>query len=347
MNFFPYSIVVVVVSLFAAALLGFAAHRASFCTVKAVAEILSTRRAYMLTSFAKIALWVSAIALPLSWLAPPIVLINGTWAFGTPALVGGALFGIGAAMNGGCAFYTLTRLTSGNLALLFTLAGFVVGYFLQLRFVGDFTSPAADPIVTLYDQPGVASLAWLALIWLALVREIRRLWRSRQSGTWKEQLFAERYRLSFAAILFGIANGLLFVFWGQWAYTSALREQVVSYQGLSMGPTVIQVGLFIAVLVGMMLSARQRGVGRVTFGQPRFWIPHLAGGTLMGLGAAVAPGGNDALLLYGIPMFSPHALPAFSAMLMAIGVALLLGKLFAGLNFRTECWGDVYWGTHD
>jgi uncharacterized membrane protein YedE/YeeE len=104
MSFFPYSIIVVVVSLFVAALLGFAAHRASFCSVKAVAEVLSTRRAHMLTSFVKIVLWVFAIALPLSWLAPPIVAIGGTWAFGMPALVGGALFGIGAAMNGGCEF---------------------------------------------------------------------------------------------------------------------------------------------------------------------------------------------------------------------------------------------------
>lgn len=111
-------------------------------------------------------------------------------------------------------FYTLTRLTSGNLALLFTLVGFVIGYFLQSSYMGDFTSPAADPIVTLYDQPGNAALAWLALIWLMFLWEIRRLWRSRQSGRWKEQLFAERYRLSFAAILLGLANGLLFVFWG-------------------------------------------------------------------------------------------------------------------------------------
>jgi hypothetical protein len=114
-----------------------------------------------------------------------------------------------------------------------------------------------------------------------------------------------------------------------------------------MGPTVIQLGLFIAVLAGMVFSAWQRGIRRVTLGPRRLWLARLAGGTLMGIGAAVAPGGNDALLLYGIPMFSPHALPAFVAMLVAIAVALLLGKLFAGLNFRTECRGDVHQGAND
>ena len=38
-------VVLLVFSLFLAALLGFAAHRASVCTVKAVAEVFSTGRA--------------------------------------------------------------------------------------------------------------------------------------------------------------------------------------------------------------------------------------------------------------------------------------------------------------
>lgn len=347
MNFSPNTIFAVVISLVAASLLGFAAHRASFCSVKAVAEILSTRRAYMLAAFAKTALWVFAIALPLSWLTSPTVTIGGTWAFGVPALAGGALFGFGAAMNGGCAFYTLTRLTSGNLALLFTLVGFIIGYVLQSRFMGNFASQPAGPMVAVYARPWIGSLALLAPVWLLLAWEIRRLWRSRQAGTWRKRLFAERFRLSFAAILFGFANGLLFVFWGRWAYTTLLHKQVVAYQGGSMSPTAIQLGLFIAVLTGMVFSAWQRGFERVTLGTRRFWMLHLAGGTLMGVGAAVTPGGNDALLLYGIPMFSPHALPAFIAMLGAIAIALLLGKLFTGLNFRTDCRADVYRGVRD
>ena len=39
-----------IVSLLLAALMGFAVHRASLCTVRTVAEILSTRRAYMLST---------------------------------------------------------------------------------------------------------------------------------------------------------------------------------------------------------------------------------------------------------------------------------------------------------
>ena len=49
-----------IVSLLLAALMGFAVHRASLCTVRTVAEILSTRRAYMLSTMLK-----TAVVLPM------------------------------------------------------------------------------------------------------------------------------------------------------------------------------------------------------------------------------------------------------------------------------------------
>ena len=49
-------------SLTLGAILGFSAHRAGICTVKAVAEVLTTRRAHFLWSFAKTSLWVMVAA---------------------------------------------------------------------------------------------------------------------------------------------------------------------------------------------------------------------------------------------------------------------------------------------
>jgi hypothetical protein len=37
---------------------------------------------------------------------------------------------------------------------------------------------------------------------------------------------------------------------------------------------------------------------------------------------ALTPGGNDALVLYGIPSLSPHALPAFLTMTLGIALGL-------------------------
>jgi hypothetical protein len=42
-------------------LLGFSAHRASICTVAAVAEVLSSRTAVVFRSFFKLILWVTLV----------------------------------------------------------------------------------------------------------------------------------------------------------------------------------------------------------------------------------------------------------------------------------------------
>ncbi|MGI9412681.1 MAG: hypothetical protein ACR2PM_03375, partial [Hyphomicrobiales bacterium] len=57
------SVPVFTVSLLLAATLGFAAHRAGICTVKAVAEIVTTRRVHMLASFGKTILWVMLVTM--------------------------------------------------------------------------------------------------------------------------------------------------------------------------------------------------------------------------------------------------------------------------------------------
>jgi hypothetical protein len=44
--------------------LGFAAHRASVCTVRAVAEIISSRSSGILLSIGKSMLWVWALMIP-------------------------------------------------------------------------------------------------------------------------------------------------------------------------------------------------------------------------------------------------------------------------------------------
>ncbi|MDX1401334.1 MAG: hypothetical protein R3245_05385, partial [Kiloniellales bacterium] len=46
-----------------ALMLGFAAHRASICTVKAVVEVMSSRRGFMLASLFKTVLWAMAVIL--------------------------------------------------------------------------------------------------------------------------------------------------------------------------------------------------------------------------------------------------------------------------------------------
>jgi uncharacterized protein len=334
-------IFIVSVSLFSAALLGFSAHRASLCSVKAVAEILTTHHAHMLVSFVKAMLWVVAIALPLSWAMSEQKIHVDAWALGLPALLGGAMFGAGATINGGCAFYTLSRLSSGQFAYLFTLIGFMMGCALQIRYFNGFVSHPAVPLLVLFDRPRIGSLLLLVVIWGLLLWELIRLWCTAPAGNWRNRIFASRYRLSSAAILLGVTNALLLVLWGNWSYTTTLHQGVLTYTQLGMEPMRIQLGLFAAILTGMVFSAWESGGMSFSVGKISDWVTRLFGGILMGMGAAILPGGNDELLLSAMPMLSPHAFPAFAAMLTTIAVMLMISKRVGGPNVSVNCQGDI------
>src|SRR5918996_1874731 len=133
-------------SLALAALLGFSIHRGSVCMVKGVAEMLSTGRAYMLLSFGKAVLWVLIVTTPVLWLAPAPGPLADSWALSGYALAGGFLFGVGAAVNRGCAFSTLGRLGDGEVGAVLTLAGFAAGAWSYLSAVTWSRLARAEPL---------------------------------------------------------------------------------------------------------------------------------------------------------------------------------------------------------
>lgn len=102
-------------SLILAALIGFAAHRASLCTVRAVGEIMSSGSAHMLGSFARAAAWAVAVSGAILFLMPVTALPILERLPHYLVLIGAFAFGVGAAINGGCALSTLQRLADGDL----------------------------------------------------------------------------------------------------------------------------------------------------------------------------------------------------------------------------------------
>jgi hypothetical protein len=97
-----------------------------------------------------------------------------------------------------------------------------------------------------------------------------------------------------------------------------------------------------AVLFGMLASTLQRGSFRIDWKPRLSWLRNIFGGILMGLGCALLPGGNDALILYGIPGLSPHALPAYGALLLGIFVALITMRAIFRVEMRVACRNDMY-----
>ena len=85
------TVLLYIVSLLLAALMGFAVHRASLCMVRTVAEILSTRRAYMMSTMLKAVLWVMAFAVPILLFLPESAAPNRSYAITFAAIAGGFL----------------------------------------------------------------------------------------------------------------------------------------------------------------------------------------------------------------------------------------------------------------
>ncbi len=147
--------------------------------------------------------------------------------------------------------------------------------------------------------------------------------------------------LSTAALLLGAANGVLFARFGSWTYTSTAGESLSHLLLGDPAPGPFRWVLFAALLGGVVVSSLIRGDFTADW-RPRVgWLVNLMGGALMGVGAALVPGGNDALILHGIPGGSPHALAAYFALLVGAAAGLVVIKQAAGMAVQVECSGDI------
>jgi len=332
---------VAALSILLAMLVGFAAHRASLCSVKAVAEVLTSGTGYMLRSFAMAAAWAAAVSGTLLLLTSASAVLPLERSPHTLALAGGFVFGLGAAANGGCSLSTLQRLADGDLSMLWTLAAFMAGALgwglLDLRL----GLPSLRPLPSFWSTGQNWSLPLLSFLWLWALWEIARYALSYKAVTGiRQRLSAPTYRLSSAAAVLGVAGGLLYNLQGAWTYTNFLRAEAVSWLGAGPLPTVGHGLLLAALVAGMLLSSLQRG----SFALKRDGRQHagrrITGGFLMGIGGALIPGGNDTLLLGAIPTLSPWALGTYLALLAGIALALLVMRRMAGSLPRVECSGD-------
>jgi len=158
----------------------------------------------------KAVLWVMAVSVPILLFLPGTAAPNRSYAITVAAITGGFLFGVGAAVNGGCAFSTLGHLANGNLWMLTTLFGFCIGV-AGLSIIVPMIEPSQALTPLLFEVPKPLIYTVLALLWLFLCWEIFRLWKSRAKGNSWIQLFLSRYyRLSTAALVLGFSGGVLY-----------------------------------------------------------------------------------------------------------------------------------------
>lgn len=285
---------------------GYVTQRGNVCAVAAVAELVEQGRAHQFAGFLLCSA-CSLLAISMGELLGCDVIARQV---GRPATLvaalGGAVYGAGAFVNGRCAFGTVARLGRGELSRLATVAGFAVGAALAPVLLAQ-SPPIASPLLLL-EHGTRAVIAWTLVA--MLVRWL--------AGSARTASYWSPVR---AMVALGSLIGLLTV-WGQdWAYTPLLLDGASG---------VITHPLRHAALAVVFVGGSCLGAVAVGLFQPRReallqWARAAAGGSIMGAGARLVPGGNDAMVFVGLPLLLPNMVLAYCAMNAAL-FTLTIGR---------------------
>ena len=315
-----------IVASICAGTMGYAIQRGATCTVAAVDEIMTRRRCTRLASMLEASLWVAGGLLIIQALHGLPAMPAGH-AIGVATFLGGALLGFGAYVNRACVFGAIARFGSGEWAYLATPFGFYLGC-LSLTRVD--IAPAARVDTT---SPVLDAASWLAFVAVALMAS-RLLLALRGSGqpdasAWR-MLAGRVWSPHAATIVIGIAFCIMLVLVGAWAYTDVLAELA---HGMTRS-TGARVLLLLALLAGAALGGYTAGRFRHTRITVRQLVRCTSGGVLMGWGSALIPGGNDGLILVGLPLLWPYAWLAF--LMMAATIAASRTVALAAVDHATS-----------
>jgi hypothetical protein len=308
--------------LFCAGVMGYAIQRGATCTVAAVEEVLSQGTLRRLASLVEASIWVAgglllAQGLHLLPTMPSGYALNG-W-----TVLGGALLGLGALVNGACVFGAIARFGSGEWAYAATPLGFYLGCLTLVPVFG-----AVKPEKLPDGSPVLQAPAAVAVLFVlfALWRLGGPLWSrggESQSIGWPQRartaLSVRIWSPHAATTVIGITFFFTVVLLGAWGYTDLLSD-LASGMVKSVTARCLMALALVAGAVWGGWTAGRFGSRAVTAGR---LLSCLAGGALMGWGTLLIPGSNDGLILIGMPLLWPYAWVAFACMCLAIAAGRL------------------------
>jgi len=305
------------VALLCAGVMGYAIQRGATCTVAAVDELVTQRTCRRLLSLLEAAVWVAG-GLIVAQTLHVLPQMPAGYAISAWTVVGGALLGLGAYINGACVFGAIARFGSGEWAYLVTPIGFYLGC---LTVVPLFGMPMPKPLP--YGSPVLQASAAVAIVFvvLALMRLVLPWLGSGKSmiTRWHEALAARIWSPHAATTVIGVTFVVMLLLVGGWAYTDVLAE-LARGMSASVGARAL---LAVALLAGAALGGWTAGLFRSTRLAPAQLLRCLVGGVLMGWGSLLLPGGNDGLILVGMPLAWPYAWLAFATMCATVATAQL------------------------
>lgn len=255
---------------------------------------------------------------------------------GVPVLAGAFMFGIGMQLGGGCASGTLFSAGGGSIRMFATLAAFIAGSVLGVRYASVWDqAPALRPMSLVGELGAVPAVAislaaFAAVAALSVVAERRRrgaLDTDRASGAWRAlhgpwTLAAGGVGLAVVNVStlliagrpWGVTSA--FALWGSkllmtsgvdvasWAYWQpAARAADLQASVLRDVTSVMDVGIMLGALAAAALAGRFKPVWQVP---ARSLAGAIVGGILLGYGARIAFGCNIGAYFSGVASTSLH-----------------------------------------
>jgi hypothetical protein len=221
-------------------------------------------------------------------------------------------------------FGAIARFGSGEWAYIVTPIGFYLGCLSVVPLFGvPMPKQLPDGSPVLQAPAGVAMLFVACALW-----RVVRPWLGTDqamNARWHEAIAARFWSPHAATTVIGITFVVLLLLVGGWAYTDVLAELA---RGMSAGVGARTL-LAVALLAGAVIGGWTAGLFRSTRLSPAQLLRCLVGGMLMGWGSLLLPGGNDGLILVGMPLAWPYAWLAFAAMCTTIAMAQIAARTVA------------------
>ena len=286
-----------IVAMLLLAALGYLAQTTGLCMVRGVNEAVNGRPLFLLAVvFSGSFTWVAALIAPVMEIPVPFISYEVTFL----ALAGGILFGFGAAFNNGCGVSTVSKLARGQSVMLATIAGWLAGWVLLTVFM------PTQQVARFHISPEwhYSILGLVSVVILIFITRLR----------------ASDRRLWFSMLAVGLMASIVFLYEPRWTPSSLLKDLSLAFWDYdqSLWPSLERFMLMAALVGGMVLAALCTHSFKLEVSGWRSYSKHLFAGILMGLGAAIASGGNDSQLLLALPALSPAAGVTVASMLVGI-----------------------------
>jgi len=308
---------------------GFSVRRSSICLVRATHEIIEGKPPKTVLFVLEAMAVALSITIPAMIFFPEHVSIASSYDISFYLFTGAALYGVGAAINGACALGTLNQLMNGKIEYLATIIGLATGFLVFLNL---------DLFYTLYTlrKPAHTEFnAWflvpfMFLIWGFVFFQAFKF--TKQDDDIKIKKF-QRYMRSpiardfISVSIFGFCSGMIYLLLGRsWDYTKFIMDlEEHLYMGFLPDSTIFPVvttttalimGMVIATVLSKSFQFKSAGLGR--------YLKRFLAGCLMGLSVGLIPGGNDTIILHGLPGLALHAPVALMIMMISIAAVILL-----------------------